>query len=45
MQTEVEVTLEHRGLEVWGEAAADMRDSVKTGCGTLLERYAQHAAG
>jgi hypothetical protein len=29
MQTEVEVTFEHRGLEVWG---------------TLLERYAEHAA-
>jgi uncharacterized protein YndB with AHSA1/START domain len=38
------VTLEHRGLEVWGEAAADMRDSVKTGWGTLLERYAGYAA-
>jgi uncharacterized protein YndB with AHSA1/START domain len=38
------VTLEHRGLEVWGEAGAEMRDSVKTGWGTLLELYAGHAA-
>jgi uncharacterized protein YndB with AHSA1/START domain len=54
-QTEVEVTfvadgdgtrvtLEHRGIEVWGDAAAAMRDSVEGGWGTLLARYAGHAA-
>ena len=53
-QTEVEVTfepagagtrvtLEHRGFEVWGEPGAEMRGSVDTGWGTLLERYAEHA--
>jgi uncharacterized protein YndB with AHSA1/START domain len=55
MQTEVEVTfepdadgatkvtLEHRGFEVWGEPGAEMRGSVQSGWGTLLERYAAHA--
>jgi uncharacterized protein YndB with AHSA1/START domain len=38
------VTLEHRGFEVWGEPGAEMRGSVETGWGALLERYAQHAA-
>lgn len=38
------VTLEHRGFEVWGEPGEEMRGSVKTGWGTLLERYAQEAA-
>jgi uncharacterized protein YndB with AHSA1/START domain len=38
------VTLEHRGFEVWGEPGAEMRGSVEGGWGTLLERFAEHAA-
>jgi uncharacterized protein YndB with AHSA1/START domain len=41
--TGTRVTLEHRGFEVWGEPGAEMRGSVETGWGTLLERYAEHA--
>ena len=37
------VTLEHRGFEVWGEPGAEMRSSVQSGWGTLLERYAARA--
>jgi uncharacterized protein YndB with AHSA1/START domain len=37
------VTLEHRGFEVWGEPGAEMRGSVETGWGALLELYAEHA--
>jgi uncharacterized protein YndB with AHSA1/START domain len=38
------VTLEHRGFEVWGEPGLEMRSSVQGGWGTLLERFAAHAA-